>query len=403
MAAELESAANSYRTVIAGLTDEAWQGPAATSMAAAAAPYAAWMSTTAAQAGQAGTQASAAAAAYETAFAMTVPPPVIATNRTQLATLIATNFLGQNTAAIAANEALYGQMWAQDATAMYGYAGSAAAATQLPTFTAPHNNANGGTPSTAPAQAMQTAGSAAAGQALNAATQLAAPAAETSTGAISPGLAFDLAGAVLEVGSVGPFGGIGLGGAFGGLAITLGELAFPEGAEGLGALGGLGLIGQTAPAVGALGSAAGPAGATWASMGKAVPVGSLSVPQAWAAATPTAVREIALVSAQSGAASAAAAAGAAEAEVPFAEMALASMAGRAMAGTASPGRRQPLATQPNATAPPKPADEPEESDKPAKAKAIGVVAELRALVELRDSGVLTQEKFTQRKERLLGE
>jgi PPE-repeat protein len=375
-------------------------------MAAAAAPYAAWMSTTAAQAGQAGTQADAAAAAYETAFAMTVPPAVIATNRTQLTTLIATNFLGQNTAAIAANEALYGQMWAQDATAMYGYAGSAAAATQLPTFTAPHNNANAATPSAAPAQAMQTAGSAAAGHALTAATQLAAPAAETSSGAISPGLAFDLAGAVLEVGSVGPFGGIGLGGAFGGLAITLGELAFPEGAEGLGALGGLGLIGQTAPAVGALGSAVGPAGATWASMGKAVPLGSLSVPQAWAAAAPTAVREIALVSAQSGAASAAAAAGAAEAETPFAEMALASMAGRAMAGTVGPGRRPPAPTeptQPNPTAPPKPADEPEESDKPAKAKAIGVVAELRALVELRDTGVLTQEKFTQRKERLLGE
>ncbi|OBY29128.1 hypothetical protein ACT18_24800 [Mycolicibacter kumamotonensis] len=84
-------------------------------------------------------------------------------------------------------------------------------------------------------------------------------------------------------------------------------------------------------------------------------------------------------------------------------MALASMAGRAMAGTVSPGRRPPMTTQPNATAPPKPADEAEESDKPAKAKAIGVVAELRALVELRDSGVLTQEKFTQRKERLLGE
>ncbi|NDJ88709.1 PPE family protein, partial [Mycolicibacter kumamotonensis] len=91
MAAELESAANSYRSIIAALTDETWQGPAATAMAAAAAPYAAWMSTTATQAGHAGTQANTAAAAYETAFAMTVPPAVIATNRTQLATLIATN------------------------------------------------------------------------------------------------------------------------------------------------------------------------------------------------------------------------------------------------------------------------------------------------------------------------
>ncbi|RAU91426.1 PPE family protein [Mycolicibacter senuensis] len=317
MAAELETAATSFRSIITGLTDQTWQGPAATAMATAAAPYAAWMAATATQAGHAGTQANAAAAAYETAFAMTVPPPVIAANRTQLATLIATNILGQNTAAIAANEAHYAQMWAQDATAMYGYAGNAAAATQLPTFTAPHTTP---TPATA-------------SHALNTATQLAGTAAGTSEGAISPGLAFDLAGAVLEVGSVGPFGGIGLGGAFGGLAITLGELVFPEGAEGLGALGGLGLVGQTAPAAGALGSAAGPVGATWASMGKAVPLGSLSVPQTWAAAAPSPLREVALVSSRSGAASAVAAA-AAGTEAPLAEMALAGMAGRAVAGTA---------------------------------------------------------------------
>ncbi|MEB3024212.1 PPE family protein, partial [[Mycobacterium] crassicus] len=137
MATELENAANSYRTLITGLTDETWQGPAAVAMATAATPYAAWMHTTATQAAQAGTQAGAAAAAYETAFAMTVPPTVIAANRTQLATLTATNLLGQNTAAIAATEAHYTEMWAQDATAMYGYAGNAATATQLPTFTPP--------------------------------------------------------------------------------------------------------------------------------------------------------------------------------------------------------------------------------------------------------------------------
>ncbi len=59
---------------------------------------------------------------------MTVPPAVVAANRTQLATLVATNVLGQNTAAIAATEAQYGEMWAQDAAAMYGYAGSSAVA-----------------------------------------------------------------------------------------------------------------------------------------------------------------------------------------------------------------------------------------------------------------------------------
>ncbi|OOK82585.1 PPE family protein [Mycobacterium kansasii] len=51
-----------------------------------------------------------------------------------MASLVATNLLGQNTPAIAATEALYGQMWAQDAAAMYGYAASSAAASQLAPF-----------------------------------------------------------------------------------------------------------------------------------------------------------------------------------------------------------------------------------------------------------------------------
>ena len=56
-----------------------------------------------------------------------MPPPVIEANRTLLMTLIATNILGQNTPAIAATEAHYMEMWAQDAAAMYGYAGLQAA------------------------------------------------------------------------------------------------------------------------------------------------------------------------------------------------------------------------------------------------------------------------------------
>ena len=46
---------------------------------------------------------------------MTVPPAVVAANRAQLATLVATNVFGQNTPAIAATEAQYAEMWAQDA------------------------------------------------------------------------------------------------------------------------------------------------------------------------------------------------------------------------------------------------------------------------------------------------
>jgi PPE-repeat protein len=159
MAAEMRSTAASYGSVLSELTSEGWSGPSSTSMSAAAAPYLAWLSTTATQAEQAGTQADAAATAFELAFAMTVPPPVIAANRAQLAALVATNILGQNTPAIAATEAQYAEMWAQDAAAMYGYAGSSTTASQLTPFTTPQSTTNpDGVPgqTAAVAQAAQT-------------------------------------------------------------------------------------------------------------------------------------------------------------------------------------------------------------------------------------------------------
>ncbi|MCV7401586.1 PPE family protein [Mycobacterium fragae] len=144
LAADLHSTAASYQSVIWDLTGAAWLGPASVAMTAAAAPYISWLTTTAALCEETATQASAAASAYEAAFAMTVPPPIIAANRAQLMALVATNFLGQNTPAIMATEAHYGEMWAQDAAAMYGYAGSSAAASTLAPFTPP-------TPTTNPA------------------------------------------------------------------------------------------------------------------------------------------------------------------------------------------------------------------------------------------------------------
>jgi PPE-repeat protein len=137
LATEVSSAASNYGSVVSNLTSGPWRGPASASMAAATAPYVSWMSSTAAQAEQAAGQAKAAAAAYETAFGLTVPPSVIAANRTLLASLISTNILGQNTPAIAATETHYAEMWAQDAAAMYGYAGSSAAASTLTPFAEP--------------------------------------------------------------------------------------------------------------------------------------------------------------------------------------------------------------------------------------------------------------------------
>src|ERR1700744_3821582 len=74
LADEMRSAAASYSSIVSGLTSGSWQGPASASMAAAAAPYATWMNTTATQAEQTAAQAHAAVSAYESAFSMTVPP-----------------------------------------------------------------------------------------------------------------------------------------------------------------------------------------------------------------------------------------------------------------------------------------------------------------------------------------
>lgn len=142
LSAELGTTAEAYESVLSALTTLHWQGPASAAMTAAATPYVEWLTTTAQQTKQTAMQARAAAAAFDQAFAMTVPPPVIAINRAQLQALIATNFFGQNTAAIAATEAQYAEMWAQDATAMNGYAASSAAASRLTSFVSPQPNTN---------------------------------------------------------------------------------------------------------------------------------------------------------------------------------------------------------------------------------------------------------------------
>ncbi len=131
LADDLYCTAASYQSIITTLTDEGWQGSASDSMDAAVAPYMNWLTSTAAQAEEIASQARAAASAYEAAFAAVVPPPVIEANRAQLASLIAGNVISQNTPAMNAVEADYGEMWAQDASAMYRYAGASAAAATL--------------------------------------------------------------------------------------------------------------------------------------------------------------------------------------------------------------------------------------------------------------------------------
>src|ERR1700761_7585446 len=158
LASELQTTAAGYGSTITEL-GSSWTGPSSTAAASAAAPFTSWLTTTAAQAEQTAAQAQAAAAAYEAAFAASIPPPVIEANRALLAALVATNFLGINTPAIAATEAAYAEFWAQDAGAMYAYAGAASTASQLTPFTdAPATTTDSGQA----AQAASTAQAAAA-------------------------------------------------------------------------------------------------------------------------------------------------------------------------------------------------------------------------------------------------
>jgi PPE-repeat protein len=311
LAAEMRSAATSYSSVISSLTGSSWQGPASTSMADAAAPYAAWMNTTAAQAEQTAAQAQAAVTSYESAFSMTVPPAVIAANRAQLASLVATNILGQNTPAIAATEALYAEMWAQDAAAMYGYAGSSAAASQLTPFSQPAQTTNASGlagQAAAVAQASGTSTGTSASNATSASTttglssllgNLTSSTGSSSSSSLTTELTDFLSNS--DNSALGTL----LNGNFFSTAVTNGALAggpfnpqfllqtlagfsYLQGAKG--AADGSGLLNLFSP--GALGSTGGSGlgglgSGVSAAMGEAGRVGALSAPPSWSAVAPT--------------------------------------------------------------------------------------------------------------------
>ncbi|SOJ54247.1 putative PPE family protein PPE38 [Mycobacterium simulans] len=121
LGADLQASASVIQSVLTDLTGGPWTGPASVVMAAATAPYVSWLTAAAAHAELSAAQAQVAGTAFETALAATVHPAAVAANRVSLLSLIATNFLGQNTPAIAATEFDYMEMWAQDVAAMLGY------------------------------------------------------------------------------------------------------------------------------------------------------------------------------------------------------------------------------------------------------------------------------------------
>jgi PPE-repeat protein len=409
LANELHSAAIAYRAITVELTTGAWLGPASASMSEAAAAYATWLRVTAAQAEESCAQAKAAATAYQAAFSATVPPPMVAANRSELTALVATNLLGRNSQAIAATEAQYGEMWAQDLEAMYGYAASVASSTVLTPFDPPPETTN-------PAGSVDRIGRVAESAVQQAFS--AAPGAAAAEGFELLGIVADLFTVLLAV----P--------AFYSLFIAVpanvvGMIGFPVSLVGVGA--GLhtdeiisGWNGEepypsTKPApvkpfpapLLNLPEGTVPPARVAVGLGEATVVGELSVPPGWTLATP-AVRPVAYPLPGSVAASDAAP----EADVGFggtlSEMALAGMAGRIMAdavgaGTAraAHGARALALTRSNAVSGMTAGDDamPQEGPRPV---VTGVAVELREFAKLRDEGLLTDDEYAEQKNRLLG-
>ena len=356
LASEWRSTAAAYASIIAELLS-GWHGPSSTSMLAAAAPYIAWLESTAAQAEQTGWQAKAAAAAFEAVFAATVPPPVIEANRTLLLSLIATNFLGQNTPLIATTETQYAEMWAQDAGAMYGYTAASEVATRLTPFTAaPTTTSDAGTADqsaavaaaaeSAAASDVQSALSEATAQAPAAVQALAANATvNASAAAVETPLGLsDITGILKTFNGfmtnfvAGPYNPLGIAGLFRNwyqVAISIPSVG--TGIQGIGPLlNPKPLLGVLSPLLHSdLLTGAGalhPAGAVAAAAGRAGTVGALSVPANWAASAVPAIRTVAAELPET---MLEAAPAMAVNDGMFAPTALSSLAGRAVGGTAT--------------------------------------------------------------------
>ncbi|MGA7050196.1 MAG: PPE family protein [Mycobacterium sp.] len=357
LAADLQSAAAAYGSTIQSLTVGPWTGPSSMAMAAAATPYVAWINATGAQAELAASQAKIAAGAYETAFAAMVPPPVIAANRAVLAGLVTTNLLGQNTPAIAATEAHYVEMWAQDAAGMYAYAGASSTASQLTSFTEPPQTTNTAAAAVQPA-ATSTPAASSVGSQLGAliesiptwlhtlATNIVSL--PTHASSLFEGLAIPsylnipmLPTVEANLGNLNTFFSAiasqsyslqGLASIPGGPFLSFGQTyAYAQNGQALAAFGApaKAAAGALAPLMGGapahLSSAAVGAPVS-GSMGKAALVGSMSVPQGWTQAAPG-IKTLASVLPMNPAAPAATLAG--QGGV-FSQMALSSLAGRAL-------------------------------------------------------------------------
>lgn len=296
VASQLESVSRGYSAVISGLQGEGWAGSSSEAMAAAATPYVTWITATGALAEQTASRARAAAAAYETAFAATVPPPLVAANRTELANLVATNIMGQNAAQIAATEAAYAEMWAQDAAAMYGYAASSATATALTPFNEPPSTTNAAGESSQAAAVAHAMGSSTATQSQAALSRLMS-AVPQQLQTLASGASANASPAASSNAILTAFGNfntltapVNLGGGISRTITSAGSFGSGLFRAGLQEHGAPPAVPRTGAVTAGANTPApvGVRGPVLASVGRAAPIGGLSVPQSWASATPVA-------------------------------------------------------------------------------------------------------------------
>ncbi|GFG67186.1 putative PPE family protein PPE38 [Mycobacterium kubicae] len=281
LAQDLQASASSFDSVITGLTGGSWTGPASTAMAATAVPYVGWLSAAASQAQSAASQARAAAMAFETALAGTVHPAAVTANRMSLVSLVATNFLGQNAPAIAANEFDYVEMWAQDVAAMVGYhSGATSVAAALTPFSAPPLSLSG----------LATAVSGAVSPAIQSVTSV-APALVSQVQSLASAVPVQSLASVAQVAAypasmlISPLTS---------LAQTANAGTAGLANAGVAAAADVpNLVGQTAPAVNGIGGAGGLGGMS-AGLGQARLVGAMSVPPTWEGSVPKGTASVAM-------------------------------------------------------------------------------------------------------------
>jgi len=309
LANDLQSTATSFRSIVTNLASGSWTGPSSQAMVAAVEPYVAWLTETSAQAEQTAAQATAAVNSYEAAYSATVPPALVFANRAQLLTLIATNFFGQNTPAIAANEAQYAEMWVQDATAMNAYAVASTHTTALPQMAAPAAATNGA------AQVVQSAAAAHSASGILGSLTSALTSGISSlltdvglgsyTGDVTSAITSALSGGGLSTASFEPIYLTMMGAYYGSMMASMparmlmgmGSTA-ARGAAGVAGLGGETLLNSVASLVDGkmqaiVGSVAGQlqnwGSSVSAQLGRATALGGLSVPHAWSEAATGAI------------------------------------------------------------------------------------------------------------------